>query len=194
MRRNTNYSLYDKKSRKYLSESERQRFFNAAMEVEESKRLFLLMLYYTGARVSEVLAIEKDNIDFDEQMIFILTLKKRRSEVYRRIPLLPSFLLALGDYYQNISGMKLWSFSRCTAYRYVKAIMVAAGIYGIQACPKGLRHTFGVNAIKQGVPINKVKAWMGHQSIATTEIYLDVIGVEEREVYGRMWGDHCKLF
>lgn len=188
MRRNTNYSLYDKKSRKYLSESERQRFFDAAMEVEESKRLFLLMLYYTGARISEVLAIEKDNIDFDEQMIFILTLKKRRSEVYRRIPLLPSFLSALGNYVQRISGMQLWSFSRCTAYRYVKAIMVVAGIYGIQACPKGLRHTFGVNAIKQGVPINKVKSWMGHQSIATTEIYLDVIGAEEREVYGRMWG------
>lgn len=187
MHKNTDYSLYDKKKRKYLSESEVRRFYDEAMKAEESKRLFLLMLYYTGARISEVLDMEKDNIDFDEGIIYILTLKKRKSEVYRRLPLLPIFLEALKSYFAHLGTQRLWCFSRCTAYRYVKKVMSSAEIYGLPACPKGLRHTFGVNAIKQGVPINKVKSWMGHKSITTTEIYLDVIGVEERSMYGRMW-------
>ncbi|OLF71847.1 hypothetical protein AWH62_11980 [Maricaulis sp. W15] len=65
--------------------------------------------------------------------------------------------------------------------------MAAAEIVGPQATPKGLRHTFGTHAMLQGVPITLVKKWMGHARLQTTEIYLDVIGPEERDLARKMW-------
>ncbi len=41
----------------------------------------------------------------------------------------------------------------------------------------------------QGVPITLVKRWMGHARLQTTEIYLDVIGPEERNLARKMWSE-----
>jgi integrase len=58
---------------------------------------------------------------------------------------------------------------------------------GPHATPKGLRHAFGLHAIRSGVPLNLVQRWLGHASMNTTAIYLDAIGHEEREIASRMW-------
>jgi uncharacterized protein (DUF736 family) len=58
---------------------------------------------------------------------------------------------------------------------------------GPHMTPKGLRHSFGIHAIRSGVPLNLVKRWLGHASMTTTEIYLDAMGDEEREIAARMW-------
>jgi len=73
--------------------------------------------------------------------------------------------------------------------------MRAAGIAnGPHAAPKGLRHGFGIHAIRSGVPLNLVQRWLGHASIKTTAIYLQAMGVEEREIAARMWaGDSQPL-
>jgi site-specific recombinase XerD len=52
---------------------------------------------------------------------------------------------------------------------------------------KGLRHSFGLHAIRSGVPLNLVQRWLGHASMNTTAIYLQAIGDEEREIAARMW-------
>ena len=61
----------------------------------------------------------------------------------------------------------LWKFSRATAHRKV--------IEGPQACPKGLRHGFGIAAV------------LGHADIAPTAIYTTAVGVEARAFLVRMW-------
>lgn len=53
--------------------------------------------------------------------------------------------------------------------------------------PKGLRHSFGIHAIRSGVPLNLVQRWLGHASMTTTAVYLDVLGEEEREIAARLW-------
>jgi len=58
---------------------------------------------------------------------------------------------------------------------------------GLFASPKGLRHAFGLNAVRSGVPLTLTQRWLGHASIATTAIYLNVMGAEEREIASRMW-------
>jgi integrase/recombinase XerD len=67
--------------------------------------------------------------------------------------------------------------------------MMAAGIAGMPATPKGLRHGFGVNAFQSNVPPHLVQRWLGHAALRTTAIYGDVIGPEERIFAMRMW-DH----
>jgi site-specific recombinase XerD len=87
----------------------------------------------------------------------------------------------------EVANRRIWRFSRTTAWRYVKRIMAEAGITGMPAMPKGLRHGFGVKAFQCNVPPHLVQRWLGHASIATTAIYGDVIGPEERAFAARMW-------
>lgn len=58
---------------------------------------------------------------------------------------------------------------------------------GPHATAKGLRHGFGMHAIRSGVPINLVQRWLGHARMETTAIYLQAMGREEREIAARMW-------
>jgi integrase/recombinase XerD len=74
-----------------------------------------------------------------------------------------------------------------TAWRHVKAVMRVAGIRGVQASPKGLRHGFGVAAVQAGIPLNLVQRWLGHAQLSTTAIYAEAIGPEEQEIAARMW-------
>ncbi len=65
--------------------------------------------------------------------------------------------------------------------------MAKAEICGNQACPKGLRHGYGVEAIRSGVPLNLLQKWMGHASMTTTAIYANASGAEELAIADRMW-------
>ena len=76
---------------------------------------------------------------------------------------------------------------RITAYRWIKTIMDDAGIHGPQACPKGLRHGFGIHAVISGIQLNMLQKWMGHASIQTTAIYANAVGPEEIRLARNMW-------
>jgi integrase len=86
-------SLYDKRgSRKYLTASERQAFANAASRYSPATKAFCLTLLYTGARVSEVLALTIDRIDNSNNAIVVETLKRRHKGVFRALPVPPDFI------------------------------------------------------------------------------------------------------
>ena len=100
---------------------------------------------------------------------------------------------ALGRLQWDETGapQRLWRFCRMTAWRTVKLVMKLAGIAGPHACPKGLRHGFGVGALQSGVPVTLVQRWMGHARLSTTSIYLDVSGPDEIAFAALFWGlDH----
>ena len=81
----------------------------------------------------------------------------------------------------------LWPITRQTANRQVAALMRTAGIEGPQACPRGLRHNFGVAAASAGVPLPIIAALLGHASLTTTAIYTTAIGAEARDLVSRVW-------
>ena len=72
--------------------------------------------------------------------------------------------------------------------------MAAAGLDGLHASPKGLRHGFGVAAVSAvsadsaGISINLVQKWLGHAQLTTTAIYANAVGAEEKDIARRMWG------
>lgn len=188
MRTQNVYSLYGLHGqRKYLTRQERAKFYQLAQQKEEARKLFFLMLYYTGARISEVLSIGKQNIDKDECMVAIECLKKRKKGIFRIVPLPKDFVEALLSYGLVINTDKFWNFSRSTASRYINKIMTEGEIQGLQASAKGLRHGFAISAIENNIPLNLIKSWMGHHSISTTAIYLNAVGQEERNFAQRMW-------
>lgn len=190
-RKNTNMTrLYDKNGqRKYLNAQERERFLQAAAAQPPSLRLLCETLLWTGCRISEALALTARHIDMQEQGIVIASLKKRRTGVYRVVPVPDAFLLRLHHWiHENNLQQRLWPCDRTTAWRQVKMVMHQAGITNSNiATPRGLRHGFGVNAVRAGVPLNIVQRWLGHARLSTTSIYTDIVGTEERAMAALTW-------
>lgn len=182
---------------RYLNAEERARFHAALDRVEAAQdRTFLEMIFWTGCRPCEALALTVQSIDLDTGVVAICSAKKRgkqRGCVFRHIPLPPEFLERLDEAHgisiAQAAGAQdlLWCFSRTTGWKRMKAVMNAAGIQGIRASARGLRHTLGVHAALSGVPQSRIKTWLGHSHLATTEIYLDLITPEDRAMMRRVW-------
>jgi len=158
---------------------------------KRDEKLFYLMLFWIGARISEILNLITHSIDFSDKVVIIECLKKRRKGIYRQIPL-PSYLLSeLQLFVQNFNpDQRIWHWSRRTASRYVKAAMASANISGIQSSSKGLRHSFAVHCVLSKVPLTLIQKWMGHSSLSTTAIYLNIVGEEERKFAMDIWRIH----
>src|ERR687892_1772833 len=85
-------TLYDSHGhRKYLTPAERDAFLKAADETEVREvRTFCATLAYTGCRISEALALTADRIDLKDGAIVIESAKKRKSGIYRPVPVPPA--------------------------------------------------------------------------------------------------------
>ncbi len=190
--------LYDHPGqRKYLTAAERVEFLKSAKRSDSEICSFCATLAYTGTRISEVLALVPDRFDFSDDMIIIESFKKRRRGINRAVPI-PQDLMNLLDELHHIRRRqslpedvqeRIWLWSRTTAWKRVKDTMSMAGLTGPWACPKGLRHCFGVTAIQNQTPINMVRKWLGHSRISTTALYADAVGDEERKIAERFWKD-----
>lgn len=184
-------SLYERDGRrKYLTPSERSRFIAAAAGwPRRDIGAFCLFLAYSGCRVSEALAVTRESFDVGEGFVAIRSLKKRSRFVVREIPLPTHLLQMLASLsVDRPAQLRIWPWSRGWAWLLVKQVMTAAAVPGgPQATPKGLRHGFGIHAIRSGVPLNLVQRWLGHASLSTTAIYANALGAEERELAARMW-------
>ena len=192
----TGMQLYDAEDRRlYLTEDERRAFIAAAAKAPREVRTFCGVLHATGCRISEALALSADHIDLSGRVIVFASLKKRKRGVFRAVPVAPELLDTL-DLVHGIreaprrgrTGAVLWPWSRMTAFRRVQEIMTVAGIPdGPHACPKGLRHGFGVPAVSRGIALNMVQKWLGHAQLTTTAIYANAVGEEEQSIAARMW-------
>ncbi|MGZ9112802.1 MAG: hypothetical protein ACXW3X_17475 [Rhodoplanes sp.] len=140
-------------ARKYLTEGERAAFLREAERAVRFVRTLCMTLAYAGCRLSEALALTADRVDLAAGVLVFEGLKKRRTGIYRAVPVPPALLDGL-DLVHGIRelqsrrgkgrGVRLWPWSRMTGWRAVHGVMTAAGLDGPHASPKGLRHGFGV--------------------------------------------------
>jgi integrase len=195
------FSLYGADgSRKYLNRDELGRALAAMEELEPDDRLFALTLAWTGARISEVLAVTPRSFQVGTCVLALLSLK-RRSMVWREIPI-PPWLMARLDAHFDIAGaqldpvraaLRLWPQHRVTGWHIIKHAMKISQLIGRAACPRGLRHSFGVGALQSGAPLNLVQRWLGHARISTTAIYTAACGPEEIAFAERFWNSQQAL-
>jgi integrase len=191
--------------RLYLTKEERDRFLGAAEHEDGEERMFCHVLHYTGCRPSEALELSPGRVLLTESALVFRSLKKRKFDSkgrskhpqYRTVPVPP----VLVDHLDLVFGLRrilkrgraldkpLWPMSRPTAYRLVKRVMSRAGIEGKQATGKGLRHGFGVAMVtaRKPLPLHVLSQLMGHSDTKTTEIYLQVVGEEKRQLVTDAW-------
>jgi integrase/recombinase XerD len=185
-------SLFDPAgNRKYLVARERLGFVSAAAAEGGAVGTFCLTLAFTGARISEVLALTPERVDVSNQAIVFETLKQRKRGVFRAIPaprrLLDLIAGAAGKPVTCATCSRLWPWGRTTAWKHVKRVMRTASIADALCKPKALRHAFAVDAGQHGVPLNIVQRWLGHARLETTAIYAGALGEEERNLAHRTW-------
>ncbi len=181
--------LYSKDgNRLYLNQHERECFLQVAQQQEPHIKLLCLVLFYSGCRLSEALNLRMQDIQLHEGLLSIQSLKKRNDDHVREVPVPKSLLQDIQSHCHHCSAHEtLWHRHRSTAWRQIKQVMKQANITGLQASPKGLRHSFGVTCMLFNISLSLVQKWMGHADLKTTAIYSQAVGEEERQMAQRLW-------
>jgi len=155
-------------------------------------RALLELLYATGARVSEAVALNVDDlVDGDIVRLFGKGGKQRIVPVgsYARAALdaylvraRPGFsvrgtatpALFLGARGQRVSRQNAWLIIRAAAER---------AKLGIEISPHTFRHSFATHLLQGGADVRVVQELLGHSSVATTQIYTMVTADTLRDMY-----------
>jgi integrase len=163
----------------YLELPEINALIHAASHAQA--RLLMLVQWRAGLRVSEALALEVADLDLDGDRP-ALRVREGKGGKDRVVPVHPELAAGLRNFlaYSNVKRGPLCDASRSTAWRWLKLALVRAVELG--AIPQGrkvgthtLRHSAARHWLASGVPINHVSLWLGHSSIQTTLIYLEIL-------------------
>ncbi|TWB15527.1 phage integrase family protein [Nitrospirillum amazonense] len=180
------WQVYDPTGRrKYLNQNETDRFLAVADGYDLARHALCYLLAYTGCRISEALAFMKHQIDEEQMAVQFRTLKRRKT-VFRNVPV-PPFVIELLLALPAGEDGRLWTMHRTTAWRIIKAAMRRAQIVGPMACPKGLRHAYGIRAAEGGSTPTVIQEVLGHATLRTTMVYMNAVGVEKRALAARAW-------
>ena len=143
----------------------------------KTERVVLLTFYHTGMRLSELLGLTADSIDFHYHQIKVLG----KGNKERIIPITSDLNDALTEYIQlrkelnpTIKNLfindKAKAISRSKVYQLVKLnIGKVSTIH--KKSPHVLRHTFATHLMNNGAELNAVKELLGHSSLAATQVY-----------------------
>lgn len=142
-------------------------------------RALFELVYGAGLRISEALTMPMDWLDLDDEVLRV-TGKRGKTRV---VPLPGETAKWVRRYIQEARGKLIKKpcpllilsdrglpLMRQTAYKRLAAICKAAGLPpGIG--PHTLRHSYAVHLLKGGADLRAVQELLGHESIATTQVY-----------------------
>jgi integrase/recombinase XerD len=145
----------------------------------------LLLLYNTGARASEVVAVTLGDVERRPDGTGSVRLTGKGGKT-RFCPLWPTTVVELkelaGDRKQseqlfiNQRGQPLTRFGvhSLVARHVATAVKKIATMARKRIGPHTIRHTTATHLLRAGVDINTIRAWLGHVSINTTNVYAEV--------------------
>jgi len=123
--------------------------------------------FFSGLRVSEVVKLKPEDIDFKRRTILIKESKGGKDRIVplpKNMPI--SYFKLLPFRYKNVkSGSRSL---QITFMKYLRAAKLDKKGISFHS----LRHSFATRALQQGMPINQVQLLMGHTNLSTTSIYL----------------------
>lgn len=156
-------------------------------------RALLEMLYGTGARISEAVGLDVDDLDLVESTVLL----RGKGGKQRIVPLGSYARQSLVDYlaasrptlvsvrtstpavFLNARGGRL---SRQSAWTVLTRAAQRAGVTAVVS-PHTLRHSFATHLLDGGADVRVVQELLGHASVTTTQIYTLVTVEKLREIY-----------
>lgn len=177
-----------------LNEDEINKLLDIKCEnaLDYRNKAMLELMYSSGLRVSELLSLEVNDIDFE--MNAVRCFGKGSKE--RIVPLDDIATIALKNYInvyrntllKNKSSNLLFlnahgnSLSRQGFFKILKEIVLEKGI-NKELSPHTIRHSFATHLINHGADLRSVQTLLGHENIKTTQIYTHISNNYVKEKY-----------
>lgn len=150
----------------------------------QRNRAILETLYSCGLRVSELVNLKLSDLYFDEGFIKV----EGKGNKQRLIPISPRAMDEIKLYFIDrnqievkkgyedfvfISQRRRKSLSRIMIFHLIKELALEAGIIK-NISPHTFRHSFATHLLEGGANLRAIQCMLGHESIATTEIYTHI--------------------
>ncbi len=153
----------------------------------------LELLYATGLRVSELIALNTNDINLSAS--FVRCVSGARERI---IPIYPAAVKAVGEYvkvardkmienkneqalFVNVSGERM---SRQGFWKIIKLYQEKARI-DKQITPHTLRHSFAAHLLENGADLRSIQEMLGHADISSTQVYATLVKSKLQSVYQR---------
>ena len=175
--RNIKKIKFEEKERKPLSAIELEELRNACTSIRD--KALVEFMYSTGCRVSEVVNMNKTDVNFEnkEVVLFGKGNKHRTAYLNAKAELaLKSYLEIRTDDNKALFVSDRKPHKRLSKFGIEKRIGQLGELAGIErrVFPHLIRHTTASDGLNRGMGIEEVQAILGHESIATTMIYAKV--------------------
>lgn len=166
---------------------------NSATPIGQRDAALMELLYATGLRVSELVALNVQDLDLRAETLRCLG----KGSKERELPLYATAVQALERYlregrsflqrspdeaalFLNRNGKRL---TRQGVWGIIRHYARIAGLEALT--PHTLRHTFATHLLDGGADLRDVQHFLGHASITSTQIYTHISNRRKREVYER---------
>ncbi len=185
----------DKKLPDFLNYEEINKLFDSADTTTPlglRNRCILELLYDTGIRVSELVNLKINDIEFDKKIINILGKGKKERIVYYGDYLQEVLDKYINDSRKYLLNNKLSEYlilnnngSKITTrgVEYIIDKMVNEAAIKHKISPHVLRHTFATHMLNGGADIKSIQQLLGHESLSTTGIYTHITNDVLRQEY-----------
>lgn len=154
------------------------------------------MLFSTGLRVSELVRLNRDQINLDRKEFGIIGKGQRARVVFlsdratlwlqrylekRSDNFQPLFIRYAGNQNPTVNGEQMRLTSRSVQRAVIKYVRKAK--LPVAATPHVLRHSFATDLLINGADLRSVQELLGHKNVATTQIYTHVTNAQLRDVH-----------
>jgi len=167
-----------------LTKEEIKKLFNAIPN--KKSKLMISLIYACGFRVSEILNLKINDLNFEEMTGYVRQAKGKKDRVFN----IPKFLLKLlkrqvqKQQENNQEYLFTGPKGKLTDRNLQKIVRIATKKAGIekQVHPHTLRHSFATHLLENGVDIRKIQELLGHADLSTTQIYTHISTEELKKI------------
>jgi integrase/recombinase XerD len=164
--------------REILTQREIKRLYQSS---DLKERVILHLSYGCGLRVSELTAVNKSDIYLKENMLIV---PKGKFNKRRIVPLTDKAVTDITEYLENENNpsilllnskgtmMKEWTYNKTLKEMLKRINIPKERIYRLSV--HSLRHSIATHLLENGMELEKVRDFLGHNQLETTEIYTHI--------------------
>ncbi|MEK7592315.1 MAG: tyrosine-type recombinase/integrase [Patescibacteria group bacterium] len=195
----------DSRSIKFLEREQVERLLNMP-EISSDEGLrdkaILEMLFSTGLRVSELVGLNREQINFERKEFGVIGKGRRARVVFlsdsavswtqryiqtrtdTHVPLFIRYSGKKPDSEETDKTGESYRLSARSVERLVEKYVKKARL-PIKITPHGLRHSFATDLLSGGADLRAIQEMLGHKNVSTTQIYTHITNPQLKEIHDR---------